>query len=232
MEALHLAVVPPFEAPPDAQLVVFAGTRNWVAEYDARSMLSCAAAYARRYGVFVLPERFAVQDHLCLCLISPQAQMLGVSCATHLNMDLRGHFRRGDSIEPIETPFGRIVLLVDTDIYFPQVARAAVEAGAQLLLSSQFIAPFDFFEDRIQYGAVNAALSNGVPVVSVIDGGACIVGADGRMVSHFSEELPLLHTFALPLDCRADREAIRTGRTLLLSHRKELLDELEEALNV
>lgn len=48
----------------------------------------------------------------------------------------------------------------------PQVARAAVEAGATLLLSSQFIQLYDLYEDRVRYGAINAAVSNGVNVAA------------------------------------------------------------------
>jgi hypothetical protein len=233
MQTLHLSAVAPFDVPPpDAQLVIFAADRCWIVEDDARAMLRKAAAYARRYGVFVLPERFIAQDCLCLCLLSPEAEVLGVSRASHLHMDLRGRFRRGDCIEPIATPFGRAALIVDTDIYFPQVARAAVAAGAQFLLSSQYVAPFDFTPDKIECGAVNAALSNAVTVVSAVDAGVSIIGPDGQTLAEYTENLPFSYSFsALPV-CGADREALSLGRDLLFAHRKELLDELGETPDV
>lgn len=89
----------------------------------------------------------------------------------------------------------------------PQVARAAVEAGATLLLSSQFIQLYDLYEDRVRYGAINAAVSNGVNVAAAAGMGGIIVRCDGRELAGFSEELPVVAALD-PSRCHADRDAI------------------------
>jgi predicted amidohydrolase len=227
MDRLCVSVVPSLSPPPEAaQLVLFSAARNYVAEYDSGRMLAAAACYAMRHKVYLVPERFVAADSLCLCLLSPKGEVLGVQRATHLNLDYRGRFFRDDAIRPFDTPFGRAALLVDVDVNTPQVARAAVEDGATLLLSSQFIQLFDFFEDRIRYGAVNAAASNGVPVAAAAGSGAVVVGCRGELLAGFSEDLRLTVTVDLR-DTADDREAIAAGRRLLLAHRSIIVEETE-----
>lgn len=168
MQQLTIAIVPTLAAPPEgAQLVIFCDPRGYVAEIDSSMMLAAAARYAIRHKVYLVPERFIAANYLCLCLLSPQGVVIGAQRAVHLNLSLREHnYYRDDAIRPFDTPLGRVALLVDVDVNMPQVARAAVEAGATLLLSSQFIQLYDLYEDRVRYGAINAAVSNGVNVAA------------------------------------------------------------------
>ena len=232
MQQLSVAIVPTLTAPPPgARLVVFSDQRNYVAEIDSAMMLAAASRYAMRHGVYLVPERFIAANYLCLCLLSPKGEVLGVQRATHLNLGLREHnFFRDDAIQVLDTPFGKAALLVDVDINMPQVARAAVVNGATLLISSQFIQIYDFFEDRIRYGVLNAARSNGVPVVAAAGFGGVIAGADGKEIAGFSEELPVtarLKTAVSP----PGLGAMRTAQALLKSH-KALIAPGEEQAHV
>ncbi|MEG1849083.1 MAG: nitrilase-related carbon-nitrogen hydrolase [Oscillospiraceae bacterium] len=225
MPSVRLSIVNTLSPPPEgAELVIFSDPRNYTAEYDSGRMLTAAARYARRYKVFVLPERFIAEDYLCLCLLGPDGVPLGVQRATHLNLDYRGRFRRADTVAPFDTPFGRVALLVDVDVNMPQVPRAAVLAGAELLLSSQFIQLFDFFEDRIRYGAINAARSNGVAVAAAAGAGGVIVGPDGEPLAGYTEELPLSAPLT-PAAARIGRDELMTGYRLLAAHRALLIEE-------
>lgn len=225
MQQLTIAIVPTLAAPPEgAQLVIFCDPRGYVAEIDSSMMLAAAARYAIRHKVYLVPERFIAANYLCLCLLSPQGVVIGAQRAVHLNLSLREHnYYRDDAIRPFDTPLGRVALQVDVDVNMPQVARAAVEAGATLLLSSQFIQLYDLYEDRVRYGAINAAVSNGVNVAAAAGMGGIIVRCDGRELAGFSEELPVVAALD-PSRCHADRDAIAAGRRLLTRHRPLLAD--------
>ncbi|KAF5048944.1 hypothetical protein DSECCO2_444830 [anaerobic digester metagenome] len=220
MQQLSVAIVPTLTPPPPgAQLVVFSDQRSYVAEIDSSMMLAAASRYAVRHGVYLVPERFIAANYLCLCLLSPKGEVLGVQRATHLNLGLREYnFFRDDKIQAFDTPFGKTALLVDVDINMPQVSRAAVMDGATLLIASQFIQLYDFFEDRIRYGAINAARSNGVQVVAAAGLGGIVVDADGHELASFSEDLPVtaqIETAVAP----HNPALMHTAQALLQAHR-------------
>lgn len=224
MQQLSVAIVPTLTPPPQGtQLVVFSDQRNYVAEIDSSMMLSAASRYAVRHNVYLVPERFIAANYLCLCLLSPKGEVIGVQRAIHLNLGLREYnFFRDDIIQSFETPFGKAALLVDVDIYMPQVARAAVMGGATLLISSQFIQLYDFFEDRIRYGAINAARSNGVQVVSAVGLGGVIVDANGHEIAGFSEDLPMTAQIETAITLY-NPALMHTAQALLHAH-KDLID--------
>lgn len=215
MQPVTLCITSPFAPPePGSQLVVFADEKNYTAEYDSPKLISRAAKYARKYGVYLVPQRFIVEDYLCMCLLGPDGAPLGVQRAIYLNLTYRGVFHRWDRQTVIQTPFGGVYLAVDVDINYPQVVRSAVGAGAQLIVASQFIQLFDFFEERVRFGCVSAALSGGVPVASATNAGSGVVQPDGSFACGFSEVLPLCCTLHLP-QTPATLPAIRRGSQLL-----------------
>lgn len=225
MPPLTISIVSALTPPPEgSQLVIFSDARNYVAEYESGPMIQAAARYARGHRVHVMPGRFIAGGHLCLCLLDPDGVPLGVQRACHLNLDYRGRFTRASAVEPFKTQFGRVALLVDVDINLPQTPRAAVEAGAELLLSSQFIQLFDFFEDRVRSGTVNAAVTNGVPVAASIGAGGAVVDSLGRAVAGYSEELPIVARVE-PRRSRVEHADLVTARRLLTCHRELLTDE-------
>lgn len=223
LQQLSVAIVPTLAPPPPgAQLVVFSDQRNYVAEIDSAMMLAAASRYAIRHGVYLVPERFIAANYLCLCLLSPKGEVLGVQRATHLNLGLREHnFFRDDQIQVLDTPFGKTALLVDVDINMPQVARAAVMGGATLLISSQFIQIYDFFEDRIRYGILNAARSNGVPIIAAAGLGGVVADVNGDEMAGFSEDLPVTAQLKTTVvSCGLD--TMQMAQALLRAH-KELI---------
>lgn len=228
MQQLSVAIVPTLSEPPKGiQLVIFSDQRNYVAEIDSAIMLAVASRYAIRHNVYLVPERFIAANYLCMCLLSPKGDVMGVQRATHLNLGLREHnFFRDDKIHAFDTPFGRVALLVDVDINMPQVSRAAVQDGATLLISSQFIQLYDFFEDRIRYGAINAARSNGVQVISAVGLGGVIVNTNGHQLAGFSEDLPITAQIETKL-AFYDPESMRTAQALLMAH-KDLIEAPKE----
>ena len=228
-EEVRISVTAPLDPPPvGTRLVVFANNRNYVPGYDAEKMLAAAAKYAKKYNVWLVPERFLVNDYICLCMISPEGVPVGLQRACHLNLNYRGSFNRDNSVELIPTPFGKIALLTDVDINMPQVCRAYVLSGAELFVASMYIAPYDFSELKANMAAENVAESNSIPIVAAIGNGGAIINGDWSKVSAFSWDLPLSGT-VIPSQWRGDKEAVLKGKSLLEAHRKLfILDKTEE----
>ena len=148
MKPLTVSMVATLAAPPEgSDLVVFCDSTNYVADYDSNEALLKTSRYAKHHKVYTVSRRFIADDYICLAMFAPDGSPLAAQRATHLNLDYRGRLRRDDSIEVFDTPFGKIALLVDVDINMPQVPRAAVLSGAEILIASQFVQLFDFFEE-------------------------------------------------------------------------------------
>lgn len=228
MQPLNVSIVPTLVPPPKGtQLVIFADARNYVLESDSPIMLASAARYAARHKVYLVPERFIAANYMCLCLFAPTGEVMGVSRACHLNLALRElNYSRSDLIECIDTPFGKTALLVDVDINMPQVARECADQGATFIISSQFMQPYDFFEDRINYGVINTSRSNGVSVAAAIGLGGVIVHANGRLAAAYSESLPVSAKLEANVALR-DESAMQTARKLLFTH-SELIIQPQE----
>lgn len=229
MHQLSVAIVSPFEAAPQgAQLVIFADQKHFVPEEESVKLIAAAGKYAAKNHVFLVTQRFIVEDFLCACMFGPDGVLIGVGQATHLNLSLRQHnLQRSDEVSVFDTPFGKTALLVDVDINMPQVCRAAVRMGAELIISTQHMPLYDFYEDRVNYGAVNAARSNGVQVISVIGTGAAVVDANGHFITSYTDALPVFGVIE-PGVSLGDRRAMKVAHELLIAHR-DLIDEPQEA---
>ena len=229
MQDIIKTVITSVLAPPPkgADLVIFADPRSYVAELDSRQMLAAAARYAARHKVYLVPERFIAAGSLCLCMLAPDGSVLGVQRACHLNVSMRQlNLARADEIVPFDTPLGRIALLVDVDINMPQAARSAALKGAQLIISSQHMPLYDFFEDRINLGPVNAARSNGLAVISAIGMGGVAVNAHGDITAAYSENLPIL-SVTRPQPSIIDADAMLAADRLLKAHRELICEPTE-----
>ena len=218
MQQFTVAITNVLAPPPkDADIVIFADQRSYVAELDSHQMLAAAARYAVRNKVYVVPERFVAADSLCLCMLAPDGSVLGVQRACYHNVSMRqNNLLRADEIQPFDTPFGKVALIVDVDINMPQCARAAVMNGASMIISSQYLPLYDFYEDRINYSVVNAAASNGIQIAAAIGMGGVIVDAKGRFVCDYSEDLPAVLE---PHEAIVDIGDMKTAHKLMLTHR-------------
>lgn len=229
-DIIKVAITSVLAVPPKGtDLVIFADPRSYVAELDSHQMLAAAARYAARYKVYLVPERFIAAGSLCLCMLAPDGSVLGVQRACHLNVSMRQlNLARADEIVPFDTPLGRIALLVDVDINMPQTARAAALGGAELIISSQYMPLYDFFDDRINLGTVNAARSNGLAVISAIGMGGVAADRYGDIISNYSENLPLLSVVE-PHPPLTDIDAMITADKLIKAHSELLFEPTEVA---
>ncbi len=222
MNKLTVCITEPLTVPlPGAQLVVFSDLGNYLSTPDLKKMLGAAVRYAKKHQIYLVPGRFVVQEKLCLCLIGPDGQVLGGQSAVHLNLNYRGQFTRSEELSLIETPFGKIALMVDVDINYPQMVCRAAELGAGLIISSQYIQLYDFHNGRVDQAAVNAAQSGGVHVVAVTNAGSAVVGPMGNYLAAFAEALPI--SAALELSLPSGKEYQRERCRELLCHHSQLM---------
>jgi len=220
MEPIRAAVVPvDAPPPPDTQLVVFSDPKPYMAEALAAQMLSRAVQYARRYGVYLVPQRFLAERSLCLCLLSPAGVPLGAQRATHLNLDYRAErLRRADRILPFDTPIGRVALLVDVDLEMPHAVRQAAREGAQLLLASHFLQPFDLTAERVRLVAAGASHANGIPLVGSMGGFGVICPPQEEPLVGSFEETPVAAAVTPAAAPEALRAPMEEAAALLRSY--------------
>lgn len=224
MKALKIAIVHSFTPPPQgAELVVFCSGRSYIAHYDTPKMLAAAVRYAKEHEVYLVTDCFVSDDHLCMCMLDPKGEPVLGQQAIYQNLSYRGLFKRSSELQIAETPFGKVCLLVDVDINYPQVLRLACEKGAQLVIASSYIQLFDFYEDRINYSALNAAASNGVYVALVTNTGSCIAAPDGNYIAPFTDCLPIGGDI-YPGEIAHDPKTFAFSRSLIGTHRDVLCE--------
>ncbi|CAA7602663.1 Carbon-nitrogen hydrolase [Acididesulfobacillus acetoxydans] len=127
--------------------------------------ISEAAEFAIRNNVFLVPGLYIKEEHLCLCVMDNKGNLIGEQKATHLNSAWFGDLQRSSEIRLIDTPFAKLFLCVDIDIYKPEVLRIAALLGAEIVVSSQYIAEEDFNEAMILAGAWQQAQQNCLYVI-------------------------------------------------------------------
>ncbi len=69
-------------------------------------------------------------------LISPQGTIIGTQSQTHLNRDERGSgFARGEDLQILATPLGKLGFAICEDAWYPEVARILALKGAQIIIA-------------------------------------------------------------------------------------------------
>jgi len=174
VKELVLSIGEPFTSPAwGSNFVMFSAEEKAVIqEEDAREYLRRICKYARRYEVYLIPQRFEMMGTLCMCLISPQGRVIGAQKAAYLH--LPSVYERGDSLEVLRTEFGGVFLCVDVDIYHPQIHRIAANMGAQYLFCAQSIEALDYDNNMVVTGIWNAAQSGGFYAVAVSQQFHCV----------------------------------------------------------
>lgn len=161
-----VCITEPFGKPKQlSDLVIFSDVRTYIPQWDSADYLNACRKYAQQYQVYLVPNRFVVDDILYLCLFAPDGTILGIQGATHLNLSHRDKLKQYDKVEVFPTPIGNIFLCVDVDIYYPEVLRLARLMGADLIVASQFINAYELNRQMVTTGIWNAAQSNGIYVV-------------------------------------------------------------------
>ncbi len=213
---LSLGLTQPFQPPLEGtQMVVFSDIKNYTAEYEAPRYIKKCINYAKEYNVYLVTGRFVATNFLCMAFIGPDGQVIGVQRATHLNLTYQTALKRSTDLDLYDTPFGRIFLCVDVDIYHPEVLRSAVMRGAKLIISSQYIEFVDYGMHTILQGAYNAAMSYGATVVNVNNNSRCILA--GKETARREEQflLPLGTDLPVMLSIDLDDPAIMARRSKL-----------------
>lgn len=203
------------------------------------ALVESLTAACRRLGVHVcfgLNEKDGDCRHNSAVLAGPDG-VLGTYRKVHLFNDEKSWFVPGDSLTVVETPLGRIGMLICFDLWFPEVARGLALGGAEVIcVPTNWVSSFKrtVYDERGwcqgDYMAVAAAAANGC-VVACADrigtergvpflGASIIVGADGWPVAGpASADREELLVADVDLDSVASARA-RTPRNDLLADRR------------
>ena len=183
-----------------------------------------------------LDERDGSSRHNSAVLIGPGGT-LATYRKLHLYYDEQSWFEPGADLPVVDTPIGRIGLIICFDLWFPEPARALALAGAEIIaVPTNWVASFKptVWDDRGycqgDYIAMATAAQNGV-VMACADrvgvergvtflGASIIVGADGWPVAGpaSKDEAELLMA-DVDLD-DVERARRRTPRNHLLEDRR------------
>ncbi len=172
---MNFCVCPPFSAPKsDTDLVIFPPQKEYMQEWEAKTFLEKAAAFAKENGIWVLTPAFSLGEHLVVCLINQAGKRALLQRACRLTPALRGSYQPFDSLQAVETPFGKLMILWDVDVYDPALTDRAVQEHCDAIVSVQYIPDVDFSKERILFGAWRASQQTGLPVLNVSNQGVCV----------------------------------------------------------
>jgi N-carbamoylputrescine amidase len=206
---------------------------------DDGPMVGALHAVCAAHGCHIavgIDERGAGCRHNSAVLIGPSGT-LATYRKLHLYYDEQSWFEPGAELPLVDTPIGRIGLIICFDLWFPEPARALALAGAEIVaVPTNWVASFKptVWDDRGycqgDYIAMATAAQNGV-VVACADrtgvergvtflGASIIVGADGWPVAGpASKDADELLVADVDLD-DVERARRRTPRNHLLSDRR------------
>jgi len=100
----------------------------WLLEVSSR---------AKKYGMVVIPDVMLLEGNKAFnsaLVYGPDGDLLGQYRKTHLALGEEDSIAEGNSLEPIETPFGKLGIFICYDINFPEITRCYELKGAELLL--------------------------------------------------------------------------------------------------
>lgn len=174
MTELCLSIGEPFTSPAwGSNFVLFSGGQL-IPEDQSKQYLSRVCKYARAHMVYLVPDRFVLMGHPCMCLVSPQGKVLGAQKAVFAKVG--ESWPQGGELEVISTEFGGIMLCVDVDAYHPEVGRIGLDMGAQIIICNQYIEPEDYNSGMVLTGVWNMAQANKVYVLAVCNMYHCVCG--------------------------------------------------------
>lgn len=160
----------------DGQLMVISGAGRERINSRDDDFLDYWCEFANKHEIFIVPGLYIEDNYLCLCLIGHRGEIIGMQKACHINKENFPELKRDSNINIIETPFARIFLCVDVDIYKPEVIRAAVFSGAEIIVSVQYIQRDRYNESMVLAGAWQNAQQNCVYIINAHNFGGDIIG--------------------------------------------------------
>lgn len=114
--------------------------------------------------VICFPE---VDEHktyyISSAFIDDQGEVLGVYRKVHLFDTEKHHFTPGDSFEVIDTPLGKVGMMICFDVEFPEIARALKLLGADFIVIVN--ANMEPYEELHHIFARARAMENEIPVI-------------------------------------------------------------------
>ena len=148
-----------------SDIVIFQQKNLYSILNDGAALIECAKDFAVKNETYVVPGFYVKDGFLKSCIIDDRGETKGEQNAVHLGKIFK-NLTRGIDINIIETPFAKVFLCVDIDIYKPEVIRAAALLGAELIISMQYINEEDFCESMILSGAWQEAQQNCIYIVN------------------------------------------------------------------
>lgn len=171
------------------------------------SEVTLDSEYLRRLGAAARAQRVNVLGSVILregdllhntaLLIDRQGRVAGKYHKTHLATPeaLFTPLTRGEALEPIDTDFGRIGVLVCWDYHFPEAVRTLIQKGAEMLfvpLAGDGRLIEDGISMGIEYSGKAIVLDNRVPIVFAVTYGSTrnpsmIIDSLARVVAKSSD---------------------------------------------
>ena len=121
---------------------------------------------ARKHKMVVIPNVMLQDDagfHNSAVVYGPEGTVLGQYRKSHLPPGEGDFFAAGNSLEPIDTPFGRLGILICYDINFIEATRCYEMKGADLLLWTT-MRQGENEEGLLRAGLPARALIHGLPL--------------------------------------------------------------------
>lgn len=201
---MNFCVQMPFETPEHGtELVIFTPSKRYMQEWEAKTFVEKASAYAVNNSVYVLVPMFSLNDFLAVCLVDPQGKAAGIQRAHRLSPENAVGHLTAEKLKTFDTPIGRFLITVDVDIYDPELTATALEEKCNAILALQYIPDLDFSKERILFGAWRASQQTGLPVINVSNQGHCVTeacksapenGKPNGFASPFDDSLPFYFT--------------------------------------
>ena len=196
----------PFD--PAVKLIVFPGEgHETIRARRGDAFIESAAACAAQRQVFVVPGLYLKDNALCLCLLDDRGQVILEQKATHLNRSWADDLQRGDEIRVAETPFGKVALCVDVDVYKAEVLRIAALQGAEIVVSVQVIYTLDFTNEMILAGAWQQAQQNCLFILNANNINGSIIGPCETTADLSGFLTPISNAYPLQAQLSAGRRA-------------------------
>jgi hypothetical protein len=127
---------------------------------DAQGYLAQASAFAILHHTWLGTGLYIRGENLWMALFDADGRLAVEQPATHLNPSWTDGLRRGTELHVHSTPFGKVALLPDVDVYKPEVARIAALQGAEIVICSQVIFVQDYRFDLVLAGVWQEAQQN------------------------------------------------------------------------
>ena len=191
------------------ELVVFPSIKPCMPQWEAKTFMERFVDYAKQNKVYLVTPIFSSNQYLTVCLISPDGKISGLSYACNLSEQNRSEFIKALDQRVLETEIGKLLIMVDIDIYDPVLVSYAQEKDCDLIISTQYIEPTDFSKERIIFGAWKASQQVNKYVLNVSNKGCCVTvpctHTKDKTLSGFESQL----TFEAPFYMDINPENLR-----------------------